>query len=114
MTWDEVDFDAATWVIPANRMKMGKIHAVPLRIASYNGRPTFELTRLNPAPEGKIVEHELELIDANHAIQLHPHEWSLDPNKFASPDDTVAAQRRHLMAPTFEGQMARDAERTPT
>jgi integrase len=24
MTWDEVDFDAATWVIPANRMKMGK------------------------------------------------------------------------------------------
>jgi integrase len=30
MTWDEVDFDAATWVVPASRMKMGKEHAVPL------------------------------------------------------------------------------------
>jgi integrase len=30
MTWDEVDFDAATWVVPASRMKMKKEHAVPL------------------------------------------------------------------------------------
>src|SRR5208282_2091225 len=30
MTWDEVDFDTATWVVPASRMKMRKEHAVPL------------------------------------------------------------------------------------
>jgi integrase len=30
MTWDEVDFDTATWVVPASRMKMQKEHAVPL------------------------------------------------------------------------------------
>jgi integrase len=30
MTWDEVDFDAATWFVPASRMKMKKEHAVPL------------------------------------------------------------------------------------
>jgi integrase len=29
-TWGEIDFDDATWVIPANRMKAGKEHRVPL------------------------------------------------------------------------------------
>lgn len=30
MTWDEVDMDAALWIIPASRMKAGKEHRVPL------------------------------------------------------------------------------------
>ena len=30
MTWDEVDLKAATWSIPAERMKAGKLHRVPL------------------------------------------------------------------------------------
>src|SRR5262249_7438617 len=29
-TWAEIDLDAATWVIPGNRMKAGKEHRVPL------------------------------------------------------------------------------------
>ena len=29
-TWDEVDLDAAVWTIPAERMKAGKAHRVPL------------------------------------------------------------------------------------
>ena len=29
-TWDEFDFDAKEWIIPAERMKMGKEHIVPL------------------------------------------------------------------------------------
>jgi integrase len=28
--WDEIDFSAATWTIPAGRMKAGKAHRVPL------------------------------------------------------------------------------------
>lgn len=28
--WDEFDFDAATWIIPAERMKMKRTHTVPL------------------------------------------------------------------------------------
>jgi integrase len=28
--WDEIDLDAATWTIPANRMKAGREHRVPL------------------------------------------------------------------------------------
>ncbi len=29
-TWPEIDLESATWTIPAERMKMGKQHAVPL------------------------------------------------------------------------------------
>ena len=29
-TWDEVDFEAAQWIVPAERMKTGKVHRVPL------------------------------------------------------------------------------------
>lgn len=30
MTWDELDLDAATWTLPAERMKAGREHVVPL------------------------------------------------------------------------------------
>jgi integrase len=33
-TWDEIDLDAATWTVPASRMKMGKEHSVPLSDAA--------------------------------------------------------------------------------
>ena len=33
-TWDEIDLDAALWTIPADRMKAGKEHVVPLSVAS--------------------------------------------------------------------------------
>lgn len=29
-SWDEIDFDAATWTIPAHRMKMKREHVIPL------------------------------------------------------------------------------------
>ena len=33
-TWDEIDFEAGLWTIPAGRMKAGKPHVVPLSPAS--------------------------------------------------------------------------------
>jgi integrase len=33
-TWDEIDFDAATWTVPATRMKSGREHKVPLSPAA--------------------------------------------------------------------------------
>ena len=33
-TWDELDFDKAIWTIPAERMKMGREHVVPLAPAA--------------------------------------------------------------------------------
>jgi integrase len=39
MKWSEVDWDTATWTVPANRMKAGKEHRVPL------SEPALELLR---------------------------------------------------------------------
>jgi integrase len=33
-TWDEIDFDTATWTVPAARMKSGREHKVPLSPAA--------------------------------------------------------------------------------
>ena len=35
-TWSEIDLDARTWTVPANRMKAGKAHIVPLSPAAMN------------------------------------------------------------------------------
>ena len=65
-TFDEVDFDTATWVIPKERMKMGKPHRVPLSDAAlaiikaqyeirgrnphvFAGRPTRPLSNMSMA-----------------------------------------------------------------
>lgn len=34
--WSEVDLDAATWTVPADRMKAGKVHVVPLSPAALD------------------------------------------------------------------------------
>lgn len=36
MTWDELDLDRALWTVPAERMKMGKLHQVPLSDQALN------------------------------------------------------------------------------
>jgi integrase len=65
-TFDEVDFDTATWVIPKERMKMSKPHRVPLSDAAlaivkaqheisgrnphvFPGRPTKPLSNMSMA-----------------------------------------------------------------
>ena len=47
VTWQEIDFDAAAWTIPKERMKMEKEHRVPLSIQAlavlrsmHEGKPT--------------------------------------------------------------------------
>ena len=49
MVWDEVDIDAALWTVPANRMKAGKEHRVPL------SRQAVKLLKAQPRSE--LVEH---------------------------------------------------------
>lgn len=36
MTWGEVDLDAAVWTVPADRMKMGIVHRIPLPVAAVD------------------------------------------------------------------------------
>lgn len=44
--WSEVDLDAATWTVPAERMKAGKAHAVPLSLAAVDVFKRAEALRI--------------------------------------------------------------------
>jgi integrase len=46
-TWAEVDVDAATWIVPAERMKSGREHRVPLTTALDVLRTVKELVPEN-------------------------------------------------------------------
>lgn len=54
--WDEIDLDAAMWIVPAERMKMDREHRVPLTadaVALLKALPRFEDNPLVfPAPRG--------------------------------------------------------------
>jgi len=52
-TWDEIDLDRGEWVIPAERMKMDKLHIIPL---SRQGVECFE--KLQPLARGSCLSRE--------------------------------------------------------
>lgn len=61
-TWNEIDLDAATWTIPAERMKAGKEHAIPLSDAAIALLETLPRIDGNPhvfpgAREGKSLSN---------------------------------------------------------
>lgn len=59
-TWDEIDLEAATWTIPAKRIKAAREHVVPLSkaaIALLRGLPKLRTTSLVfPAPDGRAFD----------------------------------------------------------
>ncbi|TXI44069.1 MAG: site-specific integrase [Lysobacter sp.] len=58
-TWDEFDFEARTWTVPAERMKMGKEHRIPLSsgaIAVLRAMPRIAGSRyVFTAPRGGML-----------------------------------------------------------
>jgi integrase len=76
-TWDEIDLDAAVWTIPAERMKGGRIHKVPLtadaidilrRVQKYSDTLVF------PAPRGGMLSDMTMtkvLKDMGHKVTQH-------------------------------------------
>lgn len=58
--WNEIDFDTSTWTIPAERMKAGKPHRVPLstraiEILLKRQVNTHEQPLVFPSPRGKML-----------------------------------------------------------
>lgn len=54
-TWDEIDFEAKLWTIPAHRMKAKKEHTIPLSkqvIELLKGLPKTESDIIFPSPRG--------------------------------------------------------------
>ena len=47
-TWDEIDFQKKSWIVPAQRMKAGRAHRVPL-----TEQTLAVLSKMMAAPEGR-------------------------------------------------------------
>lgn len=84
-TYDEIDLDAKVWTVPANRMKAGLIHKVPLSkeaVALIKSLPRFEGTNLLfPGPRsnailsdntlGKVADRITEQMEGKPAAAPH-------------------------------------------
>jgi integrase len=110
-TWDEVDFDRKVWVIPAERMKMGKSHVVPL--SSESLRILKNLHRRNgnrryvfATPQGSantpisVMSVRRALYDAGYKGQATVHGFrslamTVLQEELAYPFEVVDAQLAH-------------------
>ncbi len=110
-TWNEIDIDAATWTIPANRMKAGAEHRVPLSDAalavleqarqlrdragllfpspSRAGRPLSDMTL------GKLLRTVgLASMTTVHGLRSSFRDWCADTGK---PRDIAEAALAHTV-----------------
>lgn len=79
-TWDEIDLDAATWTIPAARMKARREHRVPLSV------PALEVLRavprltgtpyVFPAPRSHGMLSDMALTVLIRRMQGEPPQWT--------------------------------------
>jgi integrase len=77
-TWDEIDLGAKVWTIPAERMKAGKEHKVPLTdraIQILEGLPRFEGSEyVFTAPRGgPLSDMALSMLCRRMEVEAVPH-----------------------------------------
>ena len=94
-TWDEIDLEARTWTIKAERMKSGREHRVPLGAAALNVLERAALLRdkrgmVFPAPRASVMAANcllriLELIELKgttvHGFRSSFRDWCADTGK---------------------------------
>jgi len=94
-TWMEIDFDTALWTVPADHMKGGKEHVVPLSPAALNllrALPRFEgVSLLFPSPRSKTLSDmtltrvlERMKVDATvHGMRSSFKDWASEATAYA-------------------------------
>ncbi len=75
--WDEIDLDKSIWIIPAERMKMGKEHRVPLSRAAIDllkSVPRLDTPYIFPSSKnGMLSDMTLSAILRRMNIEAVPH-----------------------------------------
>ena len=106
--WDEIDMDAALWTVPADRMKMGRSHRVPL-----SGRALAVLREAAPHRDtsglvfpsvrgGTMSDNTLSKLLRENGVAAVPHgfrssfrDWCADTG---TPRDIAEAALAHTVA----------------
>lgn len=78
MVWDEVDLDAALWIVPADRMKAKREHRVPLSrqaVALLKAQPRAEdVAHVFPSNRaGALSDMALTTLMRRHKLEAVPH-----------------------------------------
>ena len=105
--WDEIDFETATWTIPADRMKAGKAHRIPLSFQSAQVlararelKHAGESSLVFPAPLGKPLR--------DNCLSTRVREDNLDctPHGFRSSFRDWAAEKSGASREAIELSLA--------
>ena len=116
-TWEEIDLAAATWTIPAERMKAGRAHRVPLSkpaVALLRSLPRFEDNPLIfPAPRGGVMsDMALIAVMRRMGVDAVPHglrstfrDWCAENMNY--PREIAEAALAHVNADKVEAAYLR-------
>ncbi|WP_295635910.1 site-specific integrase [Novosphingobium sp.] len=94
-TWGEVDLDAAIWTVPADRMKAGKVHRVPLSpraVEILQASKQLDSDYLFPgATSGKLSPMAMTMLLRRMKVDATPHgfrssfrDWAAECSSFAN------------------------------
>lgn len=117
MTWAEVDFDAAVWTVPADRMKAHKEHRVPLsasaiRILRENSHQAG-IDLVFPAPRGgQLSDMSLTAVLRRMNVPAVPHgfrstfrDWAAERTNY--PRDLAEQALAHTLESKVEAAYLR-------
>ena len=117
-TWDEIDLNAALWTIPAERMKAGKAHKVPLSdtaLAILSALPRFEGNNfVFPSVRGKALsDNALSKLLRDMKVPAVPHgfrssfkDWARSSTSYA--DEVSELALAHVNNDATRAAYARD------
>ena len=117
-TWDEIDLEARTWTVPADRIKAGRKHTVPLSddaVALLESLERFEGSPyIFPAPRGGALSDVALLnvckrigIDATpHGFRSSFKDWAR--NRTAYADEVSELALAHVNSDATRAAYARD------
>ena len=115
--WSEIDLAASTWTVPAERMKAGKEHRVPLSPQALELLKTLERIEGNdlvfPAPRGGVlsdmtltaVTRRMELDAVPHGMRSTFRDWAAERTDF--PRDVAEMALAHAIGNAVEAAYRR-------
>lgn len=116
-TWQEIDMDAAVWTVPAERMKAGKEHRVPLSpqaLALLAGLPRVHgIELVFPAPRGGLLSdmaltalmRRMELDAVPHGMRSTFRDWAAERTNY--PREVAEMALAHTIGNAVEAAYRR-------
>lgn len=116
-TWAEIDLEAMVWTVPAERMKAGKEHRVPLSEAAVdllNALPRFkDCTLVFPGPKGKALSdmtltavlRRLKIDATAHGFRSTFRDWAAECTHY--PSEVAEMALAHAVADKVEAAYRR-------